>query len=331
MKFARAWLCVVSSAAALLLSGAVAAAQTYPAKPVKLLVPYAPGGATDIIARVLSDRLRQALGATFVVENKPGAFGILAIEEMVRARPDGYTLMIGNVSTNAVTPVLYPAKMSINYERDVVAVARLVDIPNLFVATTVNFPPRTMAEFIDYAKRNPGKVRYGSVGIGSFPHFDTVLLAKRAGLEIVHIPVKAGAGGLLNDLVNGDIQVSLINPATAASMIKSGQLRPLAAVANERLANFPDVPTLAETGLPGIGTLAWQAMFARAGTPPDVIAILSRNIVSILNDETVRQTLAKYDMRVATTNSPEEAARWLNGELQHWHKVVTETQIDLTD
>src|SRR5205823_14184255 len=152
-------------------SAETAAAQDkFPSKPVKLLVPYGPGGATDIVARIVGEQMRQTLGQSFVIENKPGAFGILAIEEMVRARPDGYTLQVGNVSTNAITPVIVPEKMKINYERDVVPVTNLIDVPAFLVVTTTNFSVNDLKGLIDYAKKNPGKLRYGTVGVGSYPH-----------------------------------------------------------------------------------------------------------------------------------------------------------------
>src|SRR5215212_10133989 len=170
------------SALCLAFAGLPATAQDkYPSKPVRILVPYAPGGATDIVSRVLGEQLRNVLGQPFVTENKPGAFGIVAIEEMARAKPDGYTLMIGNVSTNAITPILFPDRMKIKYDQDVVPVARLVDIPAFIAVTTKDFPVKSLKELVDYAKKNPGKVRYGTVGVGSYPHYDTEVFAKRAG------------------------------------------------------------------------------------------------------------------------------------------------------
>ena len=175
----RALLAMVS-AACLALGGASAQAQDkYPTKPVKILVPYAPGGATDIVARIIGEQLRIILGQSFVVENKPGAFGILAVEEMSRAKPDGYTFLIGNVSTNAITPLIFTKKMSIDYLKSVTAVTRLVDIPEFILVTTKGFSAKSVPELIDNAKKNPGKVRYGTVGAGSYPHFDMAYFAKR--------------------------------------------------------------------------------------------------------------------------------------------------------
>ena len=224
----------------------VSAQERYPTRPVKIIVPYAPGGATDITARLFGEQMRQSLGEQFVVESKPGAFGILAIEEMARSKPDGYTLMVGNVTTNAITPLLFSKKLSINFEKEVVSVSRLAIYPSFLLTTTHDFEPKSVAELVAYAKKNPGKVRYTSAGVGSFPHFDTEVFSRRAGIEMLHIPNKAGAAGMINDLVVGDAQVAFINAASTASMIKAGKLRPIAVLAETRLADYPDVPTLAE-------------------------------------------------------------------------------------
>src|SRR5437870_12071374 len=267
------------SAVCLAFAGTAGAQDKYPSKAVKILVPYAPGGATDIISRVVGEQMRQILGQSFVVENKPGAFGILAIEEMARSKPDGYTLMVGNVSTNAITPILFPKKLGIDFEKDIVSVSRLAIYPSFLLTTTHNFEPKSVAELIAYAKKNPGKVRYTSAGVGSFPHYDVEVFSKRAGIEMLHIPNKTGAAAMINDLVVGDAQVAFINAASTASMIKAGKLRPIAVLAETRLAEYPDIPTLAEAGYPGVGTLHWHSMLAAAHTPKDVLGTLFNAIV----------------------------------------------------
>src|SRR5499426_3385808 len=172
-----------SCALCLALVAAPVAAQTLqPSKPIRIIVPYAPGGLTDVVARLYSEQLRQSLGRGVFVENKPGASGIVAIEEMARARADGHTLMIGNISTNGLTPVLLAKKLKIDYERDVQVITPLADVPVFFLATTTNFPPQTFGEFLAHAKEHPGKVRYGSAGIGSYQQINTEILARRAGL-----------------------------------------------------------------------------------------------------------------------------------------------------
>ncbi|MFL6933376.1 MAG: Bug family tripartite tricarboxylate transporter substrate binding protein [Xanthobacteraceae bacterium] len=321
--------CLVLAAVLLACAGTAMAQDKYPSKPVKILVPYAPGGATDIITRVVSEQLRQSLGQPFVVENKAGAFGILALEEMAKSRADGYTLMVGNVSTNAITPVLFKEKLKIDYDKDVVSVTRMATLPSFFIATAKDFAPKTLAEFVDYAKKNPGKVRYTSAGVGSFPHFDTEIFAKRAGIDMVHIPIKAGASGMLNDLVNGDVQVAFINVATTGAMVKAGSLKPLAVVSEHRLAEYPDVPTMAEAGYPGVGTLHWQSMLAPAATPKDVIDTLHKAVGEALQTSQVQEAFKKQLIEATPSKSPEEAKAWLANEIATWKKITGEIKIEM--
>src|SRR5262245_40134638 len=229
-RFGRAVMC----AFALALAAGGAPAQTYPSKPVRIVVPYAPGGLTDVVARLYSEQLRQSFGRNVFVENKPGASGIIAIEEMARARPDGHTLMIGNMPTNALTPVRLAKKMKTDSERDVQIVSPLVDVPVFFLATTTNFPPQTFADFLAYARDHAGKVRYGSAGVGSYQQINTEILAKRAGLDLVHIPFKGGGAEILRDLANGDIQVSWFNITNPVGMMKAGRVRALAIAADRK-------------------------------------------------------------------------------------------------
>ena len=301
----------------------------YPSKPVKIVVPYSPGGATDITSRLFGEQLKNILGQQFVVENKPGAFGILAIEEMARSKPDGYTLFVGNVSTNAITPVIYEKKFSINFEKDVVSVSRLAIYPSFLITTTANFDVKNVKELIEQAKKNSGKIRYSSAGIGSFPHYDMEVFAKRAGVELNHIPNKTGAAGMINDLVVGDAQVAVLNAASSAAMIKAGKLRPIAVIAEKRLAEYPDVPTLAEAGFPNVGTLHWQSMFAPAATPKDVLVTLFKAIGEASKVPQLQEAFAKQLVSVKPSDSLDEAQTWLNGEIVSWKKITSEIKIDL--
>ena len=313
------------------LAASAAAQDKYPSRPIKVLVPYAPGGAVDIVARIVTEQMRQTLGQTFVIENKPGAYGILAIQDMARARPDGYTIMFGNNNANVITPILYAKKFTIDYDRDVVPVARVADVPAFIVATMRDFPPTTLAEFIAYAKQNPGKLRYGSVGVGSFPQFDMEILSRRAGIELIHLPNKNGATGMLNDLVRGDAQVAFLNLATSGPMVRAGQLRPLAMVTEKRLPEYPDVPTLAELGFPGVGTLQWLALFAPSGVPKDVIETLHKAAVAAATSPAVVDKLKAQVMRPAPSKSTAEAKTWLADEMTLWRKIVAEVKIEMPD
>ncbi|MGA7430821.1 MAG: tripartite tricarboxylate transporter substrate binding protein [Xanthobacteraceae bacterium] len=301
----------------------------YPSRPVKIVVPYAPGGATDIVARILADQLGKSLGQSFFVENKPGAFGMLAIEEMVHSPADGYTLMIGNVSTNAITPIIYAQKLTFDYMKDVVPITNTVDVPAFLVATTKNFDVSTVPQLVDYAKKNPGQVRYGTVGNGSYPHYDMAYFAKRAGnLDMVAIPNKAGASGVINDMLSGSTQVAFLNLASTAPQVKAGSLRPLALVDHARLPDYPDLPTMQEIGYPGVGTIAWQALFAPAGVPNDVLQKIFDATVAALKSPEAVDSFHKQTFNIVPNASLADAKTWLAQQMETWRKITADVKID---
>src|SRR5712691_6752295 len=310
--------------AAMAASGA-AAQDKYPSKPIKVVVPFGPGSATDIVMRIVGEQMRPV-----VVENKPGAFGIIAIEEMARARPDGYTLQIGNPGTNALAPIVYRKKFKIDYEKEVIMVTRLSEVPLVLAATTKDFPPKTYAELIAYAKANPGKVRYASVGTGSNNHYDTEAFAKWAGIELTHLPNKGGGAAITNDLVTGDAHVALVNAASSTGVIKGGQVRALAVMSAERLPDYPDVPTLKELGYANAKGL-WSALYAPAATPRDVLEIVRRAAVAALNSEPVRSAFAKQMIKAAPSASFEDAQAFDHAETAYWKKVTEEVRVELPD
>jgi len=304
----------------------------YLSKPIRFVLPFAPGGTTDIVARALADELKNNLGQPIVIENKPGADGLIAIQELVRSGTDGYTFMLGNVGTNAIAPILYADSMSFNYQRDVVAVMRLVDIPHVMVATTRDFSPRTVAELVDYAKKNPGKVNYGTPGVGNYTHYDMALFAKRGGgLKMVAIPNKAGATGVMNDLLGGAVQVAFINAATPAGNIQAGNLRVLAVVNHARLPNLPGVPTMQEVGFAGVGTAAWQGLFAAASTPPEVLEKVQSATARALQTPAVRQRLEQQTFNIVPTNSLKDAKSWFDSEMVAWRQVIQEVKLAPTN
>ena len=301
----------------------------YPVKPVKIVLPYGPGGATDIVTRIVAEQMRQALGQSFVVENKPGAFGIVAIQEMMNAQPDGYTLMVGNVSTNAITPVIVPERLKVNYTRDVAPVTNLIDIPAFLVVTNTNFAVKDVKELIAYAKKNPGKTRYGTVGAASYPHYDMAFFAKRAGdLDMVPIHNKQGASGIINDMITGDVQVAFLNVASTAAQIRAGKLRPIAVVNPTRLPDHPDVPTMKEIGFPDVGTIAWNGMFAPAATPRPVLETLHRSAVAALTSDAAKAALTKQGFIIAPSKSLDDARSWLANEIKSWQTITKAVKIE---
>jgi tripartite-type tricarboxylate transporter receptor subunit TctC len=322
----------VLAAALTVCSGAAIAQEKYPNRPVKVIVPYAPGGATDIAARVLGDEFQKLTGQGFVVINKPGAFGMLAIEEMAKSAPDGYTLMLGNVSTNTITPIIYANKMSIDYGKSVVAVTNLVDVPAFLLVSTANdFPVKSVPELIAYAKQNPGKVRYGTVGIGSYPHYDMAYFAKRAGdLDLVGLPNKNGAAGVIQDMLRGDVHAAFLNVASTGPHVQSGKFRPLAVVNHTRLKEYPDIPTMQEVGFGDVGTVAWNGLFAPAATPKPVLEALFTAVVKSLNSPEAIDKLGKQNFNIVPNKSLADAQAWLDGQMKHWQAVTNAVKIDVS-
>ncbi len=327
----RLSLILLAAASLGLCAGEAPAQDKFPSRPVKVIVPYAPGGATDITARILADGFQKVTGQPMVIINKPGAYGLLAIEDIVKAEPDGYTVMVGNVSTNTITPVIFKEKMSHDYVKSVAAVTNLIDVPEFLVVTTANdFPVKTVAELIAYAKQNPGKLRYGSVGVGSYPHYDMAYFAKKAGdLDMIHLPNKAGASGMVTDLLRGDIQTSFMNVATAAGQVQAGKIRALTIVSRGRLPDYPDVPTMAEAGYPDVGTIAWNGLFTSAATPVPVQQALFEAVNKALQEPDTVEKLKKQNFNIVPSKSLADAKTWLAGEMKHWVAITDTVKIEV--
>ncbi|HEX2216991.1 MAG TPA: tripartite tricarboxylate transporter substrate binding protein [Xanthobacteraceae bacterium] len=321
---------ILLAATCVLAAPATGAAQAdkYPSKPITVLVPYVPGGATDYAARLVAEKAKAALGQNIIIENKAGAGGVIALEALAAAKPDGYTLMIGNVSTNAITPILFAKRLTVDYEKAVVPVARLLVTPSVFVVNA-SFASRSFKEFIDYAQQNPGKVRYGTTGIGSFPHFDMEKLARKFELDLIHIPYKGGAGEMIKGLISGDVQAGSTNAVLGVSLRDSGKIIPLATNMPERLKELPDVPTFTEHGLPGHGTQNWSGLFAPAGTPPEVIKTLYEAFTNAAKDPELLQMAAKSGTFGFAAGSHDEVQTWLKAELAKWRETVAQIKLDL--
>ena len=324
-------LAMIASALLLAAAATTASAQEkYPSRTIKIVVPYAPGGATDIVGRIVADQMQKLSGQPVIVLNKPGAFGMIAIDEMVKSGADGYTLMVGNVSTNAITPVIYANKMSYDYSKKVAAVTNLVDIPAFLAVTTANgFSVKTVKELVDYARKNPGKVRYGTVGVGSYPHYDMAYFAKKAGdLDLVALPNKNGASGVIQDMLRGDVQAAFLNVASTAGQVKAGNMVPIALVNKERLKDYPNVPTMKEAGFDGVGTIAWNGMFMPAETPKPVQEALFKLVSQAVAAPEVQQKLQKQNFIISPNASLADSQKWLAGEIAHWREITDTVKIE---
>jgi tripartite-type tricarboxylate transporter receptor subunit TctC len=305
-----------------------ASAQDYPSRPVKVVVPYAPGGATDIIARIVAARLSDSLGQSFVVENRPGASGNLALETVAKAAPDGYTLLVGNVSTNAINETTFAGTLQIRPSRDFVGIAKLVEIPHI-IAASVSFPAGNVAELIALARKDPGRINYASAGLGSYPHLDMEKLQRAGGFTLTHIPYKGGAGQMIPALISGETPVAFLNLASTLPHIRSGRLKALATTAPARLPELPDVATMAEQGFGQVGTNAWQGMFAPAATPRPVVDRLYGAVAAVLTKPEMKESLAKQMMSVELSKSPQDFTELVSRETQTWAQFLREAKIKI--
>jgi tripartite-type tricarboxylate transporter receptor subunit TctC len=311
--------------------GPATAQDKYPSRPIKMIVPFAPAGATDIAARIIVERMRETLGQPIVIENKPGAGGLIGLEELARAKPDGYTILLGNNNTNVITPILYRKKFTVDPEKDMIPIALVCDLPSFVIATKKNFPVATLPELVAWAKQNDGKLRFNSIGVGSFPHLDMEMLGRRAGFTGIHIPIKSGAGGMLNDLVTGDAQAAFLNVATARSMVRAGEVRALAVISETRLPEYPDVPTLRELGYPGIGTIQWFAIFVPKGLPAAIIDRIHATTVEAVNSPGVKERFKQQEIRSTPSANPGEAQEFVADQFVFWRKFFDEVKIEMPE
>jgi tripartite-type tricarboxylate transporter receptor subunit TctC len=322
-------LALLLSAAALLAAVPALAQDKYPNRQIHVMVPFGAGSATDITIRIVGEEMRKITGHGFVVENKPGANGVLAIEEMAKAPADGYTLEVGNAGTNVLAPIVYKSRFKIDYDNDVTVVTRLGEIPLILAATTKDFEPKTYAELIAYAKANPGQVRYASVGTGSNNHYDTEAFAQWAGIKLYHVPNKGGGGAITNDVVRGDVHIVLVNAASSAGLAKAGMIRVLAVMADQRLPDYPDAPTLKELGYTA-GEGLWSALYAPAKTPHDVLKALHGAVAQALKSQAVQETFSKQMIKAIPDASIAEAQAWNKRETAHWKELTERIKIEPT-
>jgi len=315
------------SALALGLAAAPALAQAdYPNKPIRVLVPYGPGGLTDMIARLLAESMRETLGQNIIVENKPGGSGIIAIRDLVRSPADGYTIMIGNVSTNGLTPILFRDRMEMDYDKQVTGIANLASAPAVVIANS-NFPPNTFKEFIEYARSNPDKVRYGSAGIGAYQQINTEHLSAQEKLKMIHIPIKGGGSEIMQNLMNGDIQVTFFNLTNSARHIKDGKIKGFAITTEERHPLAPDLPTLAELGYAHVGVTQWQAAFSRSDVPAEIREKLNAAFLKALKAPKVIEVYNNTGTIIPKPQNAKEVSDWVSAEQVRMKKIIDETGI----
>lgn len=321
-----------TTALMLLLAGAwvgpACSQQTYPNRPIRVIVPYAPGGATDIIARYLAAKLNELWGTPLIVDNRSGASGNIALEAAAKATPDGYTLFVGNVTTNAINETTFAGVLNVRPSRDLIGITSLIEIPHGLLAYP-GFAPATVRQFVDYAKANPKKVNYTSAGIGSYPHLDMLVFMRAASFEATHVPYKSGAAGMITGLISGEVHVGFTNLASTIEHVRAGRIRALAVTMPNRIPELPNVPTMAEQGYPGVGTNAWQGVFAPAGVPAPVLDKIYKSVVQVMDRPEMKEQLGKQMMTVSLSKAPADYTGFVKAQTQKWADIVKENNVKI--
>lgn len=312
------------AALALAIAAAPALAWAFPDKPVTLVIPFAAGGSTDVVGRIVAEKMGENLGQQVVVENVGGAGGSLGATQVARAQPDGYTILMGTVATHALNPLILKQKPYDPVE-DFAPVSLLVIVPNV-LAVNPELPVNSVQELIDLAKKEPGTLAYASSGNGTPLHFSGELFKHMAGVDIQHVPYK-GSGPALTDVLGNQVPIIFDNLPSASGHFSSGGLRPLGVTTAERAPSFPDIPAIAET-LPGYETYTWNALFAPKGTPPEVVAELNAAAVAAMADPAVAARMKEFSAEIVAS-TPEALSEHVKAEIAKWTPVVEEAGISM--
>ena len=328
-RMSRRQLMLSGAAAAVTLSfagSAFAQPAAYPNRPIRLIVPYPPGGGTDFFARTLGAKMSELLGQPVVIENKPGAATAIGAEAVAKSAADGYTLLLGDTATYAVNPSLY-RKLPYDPQRDLAPISLTGRFALLLVANPSALAAASLKDLIDAAKRAPGKIDYASPGPGSPHHLAMELFMQRAGVRLTHVPYK-GAGPAVQDLLGGRVPVMFLDLATGGPHIKAGKLKALAVASPQRIAPMPDVPTIGESGFPGFVAWAWQGLSAPAATPREIVARLNAEFAKAINDPAVRPRIVEAGIE-PLQSTPEEFAAYARSERVKWAAVIKEGHISV--
>ncbi|MFT4241342.1 MAG: tripartite tricarboxylate transporter substrate binding protein [Acidovorax sp.] len=312
---------------AVLLAWAVGAqAQTWPERPVRVVVPFPASGATDLVARVVTQRVAQDLGQQFVVDNKPGAGGTIGSAEAAKAPPDGYTLLLTTSSTHAISPHLMP-RLAYDVRRDFTPVAHVADAPSVLLVTN-SLPVKTVSELIAYGKAHPGKLNYATSGNGTIVHLNAAAFSAQAGIEMTHVPYK-GTALAIPDLVTGQVHVLFDALPTGMPHVRGGKLRALAVTSEKRSTLAPEVPTMAESGLPGYSSVTWFGVYLPAGAPPALVERVHKAFTKAMQAPEVAAGLAKLGVEPAAPSSPAQFAAMVQADSARWAAVIRQHKITL--
>jgi tripartite-type tricarboxylate transporter receptor subunit TctC len=320
------WLCLTAVlATAVPAASAFGQSEPYPSRPVRMVIPFAPGGASDFIGRILQPKLAEELGQQVVVDNRPGASGNIGVETAARATPDGYTFLLGNVSSMGINPAMFP-NFHIRAQRDFIALTLVVDVPGA-LGIHGGLAPNNLKEFIAYAKANEGKLSYGSAGYGSAQRMAFEFFMKKAGIKMLHVPYKGGAGASTIATIAGEVAATMVTTASMVPHAKTGKVKILAVVSKKRVPALPDTPTMVELGYPELNLGSWQAVFLPKGTPKPIADKLYKVVVKVVHDPWVGERYAKASAQQITSSSPAEMAAFLKAQNEFWERIIKDIGI----
>ena len=316
-------------AALFFLLGLAASAQdigNYPNRPVMMIVPFAPGGASDFVARIIQHGVSDLLGQQIVVDNRPGAAGMIGTESAARAAPDGYTTFLGNIGTLSINPGVYASNMRIKPDKDLAPVTICADTPSILI-TRLDFPANTVGELIAYVKANQGKVTFATPGSSTLNRLEMEVLKRDAGLDMVHVPYKGGAGPAVADVLGGHVDLMFTTLSSAMGFVKDNKVKALAVTTRERMADLPDLPTMYELGWTNLVTSSWQGVLVPTGTPRPIVEKLHAAIARVLADPEIQDRMRKGGAIAVSSKSPEDFKAYIDSETAKWAKVIEESGV----
>ena len=296
---------------------------SYPNKPIKMIVPFAPGGASDFVARIISPKLGELLGQTIVIENKPGASGNIGMDAAAKAPADGYTIYLGNIGTIAINPAVFH-DLSVNPQKDFIAITLVAGVPSILIANAT-VPANTVAELVALAKSKPGELNFASPGSSTLNRLEMERFMKLANLNMVHIPYKGGAGPAVTGMLGGETQVMFVTLSSAISFIQAGRLKGLGISTTKRIEALPQVPTMTEAGYPDMVSSSWQGVLVPAGTPRPIVEKIHAALLATMDSPEIKQRFAGGGVDVMTSKTPEDFASFVSAETARWGKVAKES------
>ena len=297
----------------------------YPNRPVMMIVPFAPGGASDFVARIIQPGVSQILGQQIVIDNRPGAAGIIGTDAAARAAPDGYTAFLGNIGTISINPGVN-SNMRVKPDQDLAPVSICADTPSILI-TRPDFPANTVSELIGYVKANQGKVAFASPGSSTLNRLEMEVFKKDAGLDMVHVPYKGGAGPAVTDVLGGHVDLMFTTLSSAMEFVKEKKVKALAVTTRERMADLPDIPTMHELGWKNLVTSSWQGVLVPTGTPRPLVDKLHAAIVKVLAEPEIQARMRRSGAIAVSSNSPEDFKTYMDAETAKWTKVIQESGV----